>query len=171
LPISPSAVAPEAGALGQGSATARILVIKLSALGDFIQATGPMKAIRTHHPDARITLLTTAPFEAVEALVAEQKDVLGRAAAIIEDREQPLPQGAYPIAFTAWHDIDLRHLAPRVIESLKRQAGEFASLAGAAGDATATELAGRAQEIARRHAEKLEGLLVRLRAGLAGQPA
>jgi len=109
--------------------------------------------------------------EAVEALVVEQKDVLGRAAAIIEDREQPLPQGAYPIAFTAWHDIDLRHLAPRVIESLKRQAGEFASLAGAAGDATATELAGRAQEIARRHAEKLEGLLVRLRAGLAGQPA
>jgi ADP-heptose:LPS heptosyltransferase len=65
LPISPSAVAPEAGALGQGSATARILVIKLSALGDFIQATGPMKAIRTHHPDARITLLTTAPFEAM----------------------------------------------------------------------------------------------------------
>jgi hypothetical protein len=103
--------------------------------------------------------------------VAEQKAVLGRAAAIIEDREQPLPQGAYPIAFTAWHDIDLRHLAPRVIESLKRQAGEFASLAGAAGDAAATELAGRAQEIARRHAEKLEGLLVRLRAGLAGQPA
>ncbi len=40
----------------------RILVIKLSALGDFIQATGPMKAIRAHHPDANITLLTTKPF-------------------------------------------------------------------------------------------------------------
>jgi ADP-heptose:LPS heptosyltransferase len=40
-----------------------ILVIKLSALGDFIQATGPMKAIRAHHPAARITLLTTPPFE------------------------------------------------------------------------------------------------------------
>lgn len=40
-----------------------ILVIKLSALGDFIQATGPMKAIRAAHPDARITLLTTPPFE------------------------------------------------------------------------------------------------------------
>jgi hypothetical protein len=109
--------------------------------------------------------------EAVEALVAEQKDVLGRAAAIIEDREQPLPQGAYPIAFTAWHDVDLRHLAVRVIESLKRQAGEFAVLAGAGGDAAASDLAGRSQEIARRHAEKLESLVVRLRAGLAGQPA
>lgn len=40
-----------------------ILVIKLGALGDFIQALGPMKAIRAHHPDARLTLLTTTPFE------------------------------------------------------------------------------------------------------------
>lgn len=40
----------------------RILVIKLSALGDFIQATGPMKAIRAAHPHARITLLTTKPY-------------------------------------------------------------------------------------------------------------
>lgn len=39
-----------------------ILVIKLSALGDFIQALGPMKAIRHHHKDAHITLLTTKPF-------------------------------------------------------------------------------------------------------------
>lgn len=39
-----------------------ILVIKLSALGDFITALGPMRAIREHHKDARITLLTTKPF-------------------------------------------------------------------------------------------------------------
>lgn len=39
-----------------------ILVIKLGALGDFIQALGPMRAIRNHHPNARITLLTTKPF-------------------------------------------------------------------------------------------------------------
>lgn len=40
----------------------RILVIKLSALGDFILALGAMEAIRRHHRDAHITLLTTAPF-------------------------------------------------------------------------------------------------------------
>lgn len=40
----------------------RILIIKLGALGDFIQALGPMAAIRRHHPDAEITLLTTKPF-------------------------------------------------------------------------------------------------------------
>ncbi len=40
-----------------------ILVIKLGALGDFLQALGPMAAIRKHHKDAAITLLTTAPFQ------------------------------------------------------------------------------------------------------------
>jgi ADP-heptose:LPS heptosyltransferase len=40
----------------------RILVIKLGALGDFVQALGPFAAIRRHHPDAWITLLTTAPY-------------------------------------------------------------------------------------------------------------
>ena len=40
----------------------RILVIKLAALGDMVQAFGPFAAIRAHHPGARITLLTTPPF-------------------------------------------------------------------------------------------------------------
>jgi len=40
----------------------RILVIKHSALGDFVLALGAFKAIRAHHPDANITLLTTAPY-------------------------------------------------------------------------------------------------------------
>jgi ADP-heptose:LPS heptosyltransferase len=40
----------------------RILIIKLGALGDFTQALGPAAAIRAHHRDAAITLLTTAPF-------------------------------------------------------------------------------------------------------------
>ena len=40
----------------------RILVIKLSALGDFILSLGAFRAIRAHHPGARLTLLTTAPF-------------------------------------------------------------------------------------------------------------
>ena len=40
----------------------KILVIKLSALGDFILAMGAMEAIRRYHKDAHITLLTTRPF-------------------------------------------------------------------------------------------------------------
>jgi len=41
---------------------ARILVIKLGALGDFVQAFAPFAAIRAHHPHDHITLLTTKPF-------------------------------------------------------------------------------------------------------------
>jgi ADP-heptose:LPS heptosyltransferase len=40
----------------------RVLVIRLGALGDFVQSFGPFAAIRAHHPGARITLLTTKPF-------------------------------------------------------------------------------------------------------------
>jgi hypothetical protein len=39
-----------------------ILIIKLGALGDFIQTLGPMPGIRCHHADDRITLLTTPRF-------------------------------------------------------------------------------------------------------------
>lgn len=39
-----------------------ILVIKLSAFGDFLLALSSMAAIRQHHADAKITLLTTRPF-------------------------------------------------------------------------------------------------------------
>ena len=40
----------------------RILVIKLGALGDFIQAASPFMSIRVHHRNADITLLTTSAF-------------------------------------------------------------------------------------------------------------
>ena len=40
----------------------RILVIKHGALGDIVLATGPFKAIREHHADAHITLLTIAAY-------------------------------------------------------------------------------------------------------------
>lgn len=42
-----------------------VLVIKLGALGDFIQALGPMAAIRQHHPDQEITLLTSLLYEPI----------------------------------------------------------------------------------------------------------
>jgi ADP-heptose:LPS heptosyltransferase len=43
----------------------KILVIKLSALGDFVLALAAMKKIREAHPKAHISLLTTPPFEAL----------------------------------------------------------------------------------------------------------
>jgi ADP-heptose:LPS heptosyltransferase len=43
----------------------KILVVKLSALGDFVLALAAMKKIREAHRKAHITLLTTPPFEAL----------------------------------------------------------------------------------------------------------
>jgi len=44
------------------TAPERILIIKHSALGDFILAHGAFRAIRDHHAHAHLTLLTTAPY-------------------------------------------------------------------------------------------------------------
>jgi ADP-heptose:LPS heptosyltransferase len=46
---------------------AKVLVIKLSAVGDFVLAFPAFERIRAAHPGARITLLTTPPFEALAA--------------------------------------------------------------------------------------------------------
>jgi ADP-heptose:LPS heptosyltransferase len=43
----------------------KVLVIKLSAVGDFVLAFPAFERIRAAHPDARIALLTTPPFEAL----------------------------------------------------------------------------------------------------------
>lgn len=40
----------------------RVLILRLSALGDFVQAIGPAAAVRRHHRGDHITLMTTAPF-------------------------------------------------------------------------------------------------------------
>ncbi len=42
---------------------ADILVIKLSALGDLVQADGALRDIREHHLDDRITVMTTPPYQ------------------------------------------------------------------------------------------------------------
>lgn len=45
----------------------RILIIKLAALGDLVQAFAAMARIRAAHPGAEITLLTTPPYAALAA--------------------------------------------------------------------------------------------------------
>ena len=58
-----SARANTASPENPGTKAKEVLVIKLSALGDFVLALGAMRAVREFHPSARITLLTTPPFE------------------------------------------------------------------------------------------------------------
>jgi len=53
-----------------------ILIIKLGALGDFIQALGPMPDIRRHHAGDRITLLTTPRYAELAAQTKLFDDIL-----------------------------------------------------------------------------------------------
>jgi ADP-heptose:LPS heptosyltransferase len=50
---------PRCKSVPPSSRRREILIIKLGALGDFIQALGPMPEIRAHHGKDRISLLTT----------------------------------------------------------------------------------------------------------------
>lgn len=53
-----------------------ILVIRLSAFGDFIQTLGPFAAIRRHHAGDRITLLTTKPYAVFAAELGYFDDIV-----------------------------------------------------------------------------------------------
>jgi ADP-heptose:LPS heptosyltransferase len=67
----------------------RILVIRLSAFGDFVQALGPFAAIRRHHAADRISLMTTEPYAAFAQELGWFDEVL------IDDRPGPLALGGW----------------------------------------------------------------------------
>ena len=64
----------------------KILVIKLSALGDFVLALAAMKKIREAHRKAHITLLTKSPFEGPGQVlpILQRVDTGGRATSLSE---------------------------------------------------------------------------------------
>ena len=59
---------PIANPRNPGASAKNVLVIKLSALGDFVLALGAMKAVREFHLSARITLLTTPIYQATSTV-------------------------------------------------------------------------------------------------------
>ncbi len=66
----------------------KILVIKHGALGDFVLALGPAKAIREHHASAHIVLLTTAPFQDLARASGSFDEIwLDQRASLLELRE------------------------------------------------------------------------------------
>jgi hypothetical protein len=102
--------------------------------------------------------------------VDDLKNVVERATAFLDERETAVPQkAAYPLSFTALHDIDLANLLPRVIEGLRRQFTALDSLTGPTGtDAAAADLVADAKQSTRQHLDALEQLAAKLKAGLAG---
>ena len=95
--------------------------------------------------------------------------MLSRAAEILAEREVPAPRTRYPLAFSAWHDVDLGWMLPRVVDGLRKQLAEFDCIAATPDDAAARDLAAEAAVVTRRHADRLGDLATRLRAGIVGQ--
>ena len=106
---------------------------------------------------------------AIHDLAADHAGVIRRATEMLSRREVAAPRARYPLAFSAWHDVDLIWLLPRVIEGLRAQLGELDRIAGVPDDAAARSLAAGAAADTRRHLDRLTDLAARLRAGLAGR--
>jgi hypothetical protein len=109
---------------------------------------------------------------AIADAVDGTKGILDRAGALLQEREVALPKAAFPLSFTALHDLDLRALLPRLIAGLKQQlAGIDAIAAVASGDAAAADIAADARRSTQQHVDALEQLVVKLKAGLTGAAA
>lgn len=101
---------------------------------------------------------------ALADVVADQRGILDRAVAMLADREVATIQTGYPLAYSAWHDLDLGFLLPRIIAGMRRQIGQLETiLASATTDAAAAELAREAIDSTRRHVDVLEQQATRLR--------
>jgi hypothetical protein len=104
---------------------------------------------------------------ALADLVGDHRSLLDRAGTVLAERQVAAPRTAYPLSFTALHDLDLKNLLPRVIQGLDAQAAACESVAAAAGDdTTAVELAREVVQTNRRHGDQLRQLLAKSRAGL-----
>ncbi len=108
---------------------------------------------------------------ALAELVGDQRGIMDRAVRILEEREVAVPKNAYPISFSGWHDVDLRHVVPRVVAGLERQLPELEQLAAASDDAAAAGLAAEALTSTRRHVEALKTITAKVQAGLSAKPA
>jgi hypothetical protein len=107
---------------------------------------------------------------ALAALVGDQRSVIDRAVLILEEREVAVPKNAYPISFSGWHDVDLRHVLPRIVAGLERQLPELEQLAATPDDAAAAGLASEALKAGHQHIDALKTVAAKLQAGLSGRP-
>jgi hypothetical protein len=105
--------------------------------------------------------------------VDDFRSVVDRATSILQEREVAIPpRVAYPLSFTALHDLDLGTLLPRLIDGQRRQFAELDALTAPAGtDAAAADLVASAKQSTRQHLDALEQLAAKIRAGLTGTVA
>lgn len=99
---------------------------------------------------------------ALADLVADQRNLLDRAGLVLDQREQPRPRGAYPITLTSLHDVNLRHLLPRVISNLEQQRSALEEIAATLNDTAAADLGADAVRSLRQHLDVLRDVKAKL---------
>lgn len=106
---------------------------------------------------------------AVADAVDDLRAMVDRATTLLAEREVAVPpKPAFPLSFTALHDVDLARLLPRLVEGLRQQLAALDAVTGPAGvDAAAADLLGDAKQSTRQHLDALEQLGAKLKAGLA----
>jgi hypothetical protein len=107
---------------------------------------------------------------AVADAVDDLRNVVDRATALLDEREVATPpKQAFPLSFTALHDVDLASLLPRLIGGLRQQLAALDAITGPADvDVSAADLLADARQSTRQHLDALEQLGAKLKAGLAG---
>lgn len=101
---------------------------------------------------------------AIADFVGDQRSIMERAGTILEESGETTPRHAYPIQFSATHDLDLKALLPRLIDGARRQVGDLDAIVAAGGDAVALDLVREARSTTHRHADILAQLASRPRA-------
>jgi hypothetical protein len=103
---------------------------------------------------------------ALADIIGDQKSIVERAGAILEDRSIAPPGHGYPLSFASLHDLELAYLMPRLVESLKRQlAGIDAIIDASVDDPAAAELARDARAATTGHLDVLTQLAGRTARG------
>jgi hypothetical protein len=95
---------------------------------------------------------------AIADCVGDQRSVMERAGTILEESGVATPRHAYPIQFTATHDLDLKSLLPRIIAGARRQVDELDAIIAAGGDPATLDLVREARDTTHRHADILAQL-------------
>lgn len=98
---------------------------------------------------------------AIADFVGDQRSIMERAGTILEEGGESTPRHAYPIQFTATHDLDLKSLVPRINAGARRQVDELDAIIAAGGDPAAIDLVREARSTTHRHADILAQLASR----------
>jgi uncharacterized membrane-anchored protein YhcB (DUF1043 family) len=106
--------------------------------------------------------------DAVERMVAEQRDTVLQLAALLDDRKHRITYGQYPSDYTSLHYVALDYLLDQLAGEQRTLVKELSAAAEElASDGEARDLVAAAAEQAARHQRELEALIARRNAPAA----